>query len=351
MSATPKLFQPTKVGDITLAHRVVLAPMTRLRNTDAHVPTVLGLEYYRQRASVPGTLLITEAAYIAAQAGGQPNAPGIYNAEQIAAWKTIVDAVHAKGSFIYLQLWALGPSPIPLSEHPDDIPRALTIDEIREYVNWFAQAAKNAVDGAGFDGVEFLQDVSNTRTDVYGGSVENRARFMLQVVDAVTLAVGQKKTALRISPWSEYQDMRMKDPVPTFTYLVQQLAKRWPDLAYLHVVDAGGPGNKGPRTQRHRELTARVQQLSFVRDLWSPRPLVSTGGYDRTGGVKTAEETGQLIGYGRPFVANPDLPAEGYTTYPFSEEFVKAEQAKAAVPATKEKGSAAHTKELKKIVA
>ncbi|KAI0355742.1 NADH:flavin oxidoreductase/NADH oxidase [Trametes cingulata] len=365
-SSTPKLFQPIQVGDITLGHRVVLAPLTRLRADSAHVHTDLGVEYYKQRASVPGTLLITEATYIKGQAGGMPNVPGIWNDAQIAAWKKITDAVHAKGSFIYLQLWALGraarpaalhqedpnypyvsSSPIPLSTSPNDIPRELTKDEIKEYVQWYATAASNSVHKAGFDGVEihgangylvdqFLQDVSNKRTDEYGGSIENRARFAIEVVDAVVAAVGESKTAIRLSPWSEYQDMRMEDPKPTFTYLVEQLNKKHPNLAFLHVVAPGAPGNRGPENEA---------DVDFIHKLWAPRPVVTTGGYDRESGLKVAEETGQIIGYGRPFLANPDLPfrlekniplnepeydtfylpmsEKGYTTYPFSEEFLK----------------------------
>ena len=207
----------------------------------------------------------------------------------------IVDAVHAKGSYIYLQIWALGraarpallhkefpdypyvaASPIPLSEHPDDVPRELTQDgtlrhiltvlvndadrlpiEIKDYGRWFGEAAANAVHKAGFDGVEihgangylidqFLQDVSNKRTDAYGGSVENRARFALEVLDSVTSAIGQTKTAIRLSPWSKYQDQRMDDPIPQFTYAVDQIKQRYPNLAFLHVVAPGAMGNVGP---------------------------------------------------------------------------------------------------------
>ncbi|KAH9939776.1 NADH:flavin oxidoreductase/NADH oxidase [Epithele typhae] len=364
--STPALFTPIRVGDITLAHRVVLAPLTRYRNDDAHVPTELGLEYYTQRSSVPGTLLITEATYISPQSSGQPNAPGMYNDAQIASWKKITDAVHKNGSFIYLQLWALGraarpalfnkefpdypfvsASDIPLKDQPGYTPRPLTIDEIKEYVQWWATAAKDAVERAGFDGVEihgangylvdqFLQDVSNTRTDAYGGSVANRARFALEVVDAVAAAIGASKTAIRLSPWSLYQDMRMEDPVPTFTHVVEQIKQRHPDLAYLHVVSVGGPGGKPP---------ADPKQNDFIYDLWAPRPLITTGGFDRESGIETAEKTGQIIGYGTAFLSNPDLPfrlreniklndpdystfftaktAQGYTTYPFSEEFLK----------------------------
>ncbi|KAH9851129.1 NADH:flavin oxidoreductase/NADH oxidase [Lenzites betulinus] len=363
--STPALFQPIQVGDIKLGHRVVFAPLTRFRADAAHVHTDLGVEYYKQRASVPGTLLITEATYITAQAGGMPHVPGIWNDAQVAAWKKITDAVHAKGSFIYLQLWALGraarpavlhqenasydyvaPSPIGLSSSPEDVPRALTKEEIKEYVQWYAEAARRAVNEAGFDGVEihgangylidqFLQDVSNTRTDEYGGSIENRARFALEVTEAVAAAVGQSKTSIRLSPWSKYQDQGMQDPVPTWTYLVEQYKEKFPNLAYIHVVAPGAPANELPSGT----------DPDFIYKLWTPRPVITTGGYDRESGLKVAEETGQIIGYGRPFLANPDLPfrlqkdiklndpeydtfylpvtEKGYTTYPFSEEFLK----------------------------
>ncbi|KAI0827754.1 NADH:flavin oxidoreductase/NADH oxidase [Trametes gibbosa] len=364
--STPALFQPIQVGDIKLAHRVAFAPLTRFRADTAHVHTDLGVEHYKQRASVPGTLLITEATYIAAQAGGMGNVPGIWNDAQVAAWKKITDAVHAKGSFIYLQLWALGraarpavlrkenasydyvaPSPIALSTSPEDVPRELTKEEIKEYVQWYAAAAKRAVHGAGFDGVEihgangylvdqFLQDVSNKRTDEYGGSIENRARFALEVTEAIANVVGQSKTAIRLSPWSTYQDQGMKDPVPTWTYLVEQYKQKLPNLAYLHVVSPGAPLNEPP---------AEGVDPDFIYKLWTPRPVITTGGYDREAGLKIAEETGQIIGYGRAFLANPDLPfrlekniklndpdydtfylpetEKGYTTYPFCEEFLK----------------------------
>ncbi|RPD53056.1 NADH:flavin oxidoreductase/NADH oxidase [Lentinus tigrinus ALCF2SS1-7] len=367
-SPTPALFQPIQVGEMTLNHRIVLGPQTRLRNTAEHVPTDLVTEFYAQRASVAGTLLITEATYISPQASGQPHAPGIWNDEQVAAWKKVTDAVHAKDSFIYSQLWALGraarpellqkeypdapyvsASPIPLSERPNDIPRELTKDEIKEYVGWYADAAKNAIK-AGFDGVEihgangylvdqFLQNVSNKRTDEYGGPIENRARFALEVVDGIVAAIGADKTAIRLSPWSRFQDMREEDPVPTFTYLVNKFKERHPDLAYIHVVAPGAPGGEGPKDP---------SQSDFIKKLWGSRPVITCGGYDRESGLKVAEETGQIIGYARAFTANPDLPyrlrhniplneveydtlylplsERGYTTYPFSEEFLKSQK-------------------------
>ncbi|KAI0642308.1 NADH:flavin oxidoreductase/NADH oxidase [Trametes meyenii] len=367
-AATLALFQPIQVGDIQLGHRVAFAPCTRLRADKDHVHTDIGVEYYEQRASVPGTLLITEAAFISPQASGVPHAPGIWSDAQIAAWKKITSAVHAKGSFIFLQLWAIGraarpallhqeypdypyvsASPIPLSSHPEDIPKELTKDEIKDYAKWFATGAANAVHKAGFDGIEihgangylvdqFLQDVSNKRTDEYGGSIENRARFAIEVVEAIVAAIGQSKTAIRLSPWSTYQDMRMDDPKPQFTYLVEQFKQKFPGLAYLHVVFSRAPDNKGPENP---------EDEGFIHKLWAPRPVISGGGHNRESGLELAEETGQIIAYGRAFIANPDLPfrlreniplnepdydtfygpptEKGYTTYPFSQEFLKSQ--------------------------
>ncbi|KAI0698175.1 NADH:flavin oxidoreductase/NADH oxidase [Cerioporus squamosus] len=364
----PTLFQPVQVGDATLNHRVVLAPLTRIRANKKHVHTDLAVTYYAQRASVPGTLLVAEATLIAPYAGHfSPHAPGVYDEEQTAAWKRIADAVHAKGSYLYMQIWALGraavpavlkaenlefpyvsASDIPLSTRPSqtEVPRALTIPEIKQYVEAFAQAARNAVHGAGCDGVEihaahgylidqFTQDLSNKRTDEYGGSVENRCRFALEVIDAVVAAIGAKKTAFRVSPWSTFQDMRMEDPVPTFTYLVSKALERHPDLAYLSVVEPGVAGAS--------DIEARSGESNdFLRKIWLPRPFMSAGRYTRESAIKRAEETGELIAFGRRFISNPDLPLRlrknipltpweravyavpedphGYIDYPFAEE-------------------------------
>ncbi|KAH9945535.1 hypothetical protein B0H21DRAFT_433075 [Amylocystis lapponica] len=337
--SSPKVFQPIKVGTVDLAHRVVLAPLTRYRADRAHVHSELAIEYYAQRASTPGTLLISEAVLISPQAGGYAYVPGIWNDAQIAAWKRITDAVHAKGSYIYMQLIAVGraanlehltfdlrqfgledpsglspyvsASAIQLSGKPTP-PRALTIPEIEEYVRAFATAAHNAVHGAGFDGVElhgangylpdqFLQDVSNTRTDAYGGSIENRVRFALDAVDAIVKAVGADRTAIRLSPWGEFQDMRMADPEPTFAHLVAQLVARHPNLAYIHAVEprAEGPGDRAVRAGESND---------FLRALWAPRPFISAGGYNRARALADAEEKGDLVAFGRLFISNPDLP-------------------------------------------
>ncbi|KAG6852875.1 hypothetical protein C0991_008455 [Blastosporella zonata] len=369
-----QLYQPIKIGAATLSHRVVLAPLTRFRATKSHVPVVhLVKEHYAQRARVPGTLLITEGTYIDIRAGGMANAPGIWNDEQIAAWKEVTDAVHSHGSSIYLQLWALGrvaetavlasygtPQPYPLvgpSEKPvasqeGPPPRALTLDEIQEYIGYYARAAHNAVHLAGFDGVEvhgangylidqFIQDVSNIRTDAYGGSVENRSRFALEVVDAVVNAVGPERTGIRLSPWSEFQDMRMKDPKPQFSHLVTSLRDAHPSMAYIHVVE-GRINGSGDRDQETHESN------DFLREIWGDRPYISAGGHTEETAIKMAERGNELVAFGRYYISNPDLPLKlkhhvklepynrdtfyvagdrpdahiGYTDYPFTKELL-----------------------------
>jgi NADPH2 dehydrogenase len=328
----------------------------------------LGVEYYRQRSSVPGTLIVTEATFIDARAGGYANAPGIYNDEQVAAWKKIVDAVHANGSYIYLQLWALGRAAIPAQlakegadfpyvssgdmqlEGKDRAPRPLSETEISEYVSWYGRAAKLAVEGAGFDGVEihgangylvdqFIQDVTNNRIDRYGGSILNRARFPLEVIASVVRAVGPSKTGIRLSPWERYQGMRMADPVPTFSYLIEQIAQQYPDFAYIHLTE------ERAAVGYEEKAVTKTESLDFARKIWKPRPMLLAGGYTPENALERAREGEQngenlVIAFGRHFIANPDLPSrirnnialnpydrdtfylpqspKGYTEYPFA---------------------------------
>ncbi|KAF5383488.1 hypothetical protein D9757_006098 [Collybiopsis confluens] len=342
-SNPPALFYPAQIGPHRLLHRVVLAPLTRLRCTKDHVPQDIMVEYYRQRASSPGTLLIGEATLIAPNAAGLAHAPGIWSEDQISGWKKIVNAIHAKNCFIFLQLWALGRSANLEALHAIDPeyslvsasdlpikgksqPRPLTQAEIQEYIRLYATAASNAVNRAGFDGVEihgangylidqFTQDVSNKRTDEYGGSVGNRCRFALEVTAAVVDAIGQDKTAIRIGPWTHFNDMRMSDPIPTFSYLVSQLKDLYPKLAYLHVIEPGIEGSS------YSESTSSVSN-DFLREIWLPRPLITAGRYTRETALKTVERSktrmkavgllqdvgGELIAFGKPFLANPDLP-------------------------------------------
>ncbi|KZV63202.1 NADH:flavin oxidoreductase/NADH oxidase [Peniophora sp. CONT] len=340
----PTLFKPTKIGNIPLSHRVVLAPLTRFRADDNSVHTDLAVEYYRQRSSTPGTFLITEATIIAPQAAGYPNVPGIWNDDQVAAWKKIADVVHGNASFIFMQLWAVGrvaisaelqkygfdvvgPSAIALDgDHAT--PRALTVEEIKEYLRLYAQAAKNAI-RAGFDGVEvhsangylldeFLQSNSNHRTDEYGGSVENRIRFTVEVVDAIAAAIGPARTSARFSPWSRYQAMRMLDPVPTFSALVRRLAETQPQLAYLHIVE--------PRVNGEADATELGDESNdFIKGIWAPRPLIVAGGFDLDAALQTSErDQNVLVAMGRYFISNPDLPRrwkEGFTLTPYERQY------------------------------
>ncbi|KAI0063307.1 NADH:flavin oxidoreductase/NADH oxidase, partial [Artomyces pyxidatus] len=356
-SSTALLFQPIRVGLSNLEHRVVMAPLTRFRANSDHELGDIALEYYSQRASVPGTLIVTEATFIAAQAGGYPAVPGIWSEKQIAVWKKITDAVHAKGSFIYLQLWALGRLGKPavlkqggfdfvsagdISSDDGEAPRPLTIPEIKEYVQLYATAAANAVHKAGFDGVEihgangflidqFLQTNSNNRTDEYGGSIENRLRFALEVIDAVVAAVGVERTGIRLSPWSTYGGMHMPDPIPTFSALVTKIVENHPDLAYIHLIEPEGEQQGIPTMESNK----------FLRDIWQPRPFIAAAGFDRAKAIKTVEEQGGLVEFGKLFIANPDLPLRlreelelnvpnpdtfytpgpvGYTDYSFSDK-------------------------------
>ncbi|CCO37707.1 NADPH dehydrogenase 1 [Rhizoctonia solani AG-1 IB] len=309
-----------------------MAPLTRYRANDSHAHTELGVQYYAQRAEVPGTLLVTEGTLISPEAGGYDRVPGIWSDEQIAAWKKVTDAVHERHSYIYLQLWALGRaadpkvlareglpfvsvSPVPIEEG-GPVPRALSEEEIKRYVEQYAQAAENAVSRAGFDGVEihsangylldqFLQDNSNKRTDRYGGSVENRGRFVLEVVKAVAAAVGENKTAIRFSPWTRFQGMRMQDPIPTFSYVIKELSEKHSDLAYVHFVE---PILEEAPTQDIQTLK-QTESNDFAREIWGPRPFLSAGGYDAKSGEEAVNKhDNSAIVFGRHFISNPDLP-------------------------------------------
>ncbi|KAI9439125.1 hypothetical protein H4582DRAFT_117949 [Lactarius indigo] len=327
------LFQPIRVGNVDLQHRVVMAPLTRLRANKDHVHGELAKTYYAQRSSVPGTLIISEATFIAPQAAGYANVPGIWNDAQIAGWKKTTDAVHANGSYIFLQLWALGrtadpailrqeggfdvvaPSPISLSGDGERVvPREITTTEIKEYAQLYSKAAINAIE-AGFDGVEvhaangyildqFLQTVSNERTDEYGGSVENRVRFPLEVISAVVEAIGAEKTAVRISPWSKFQGMGMKDPLPTFTTFIERIRDAHSNFAYIHVVEPRVDGISDEAVTDEN----RAQSNEVLRKTWGNRPYIAAGGMDGATAVDTVEKYGGLVAFGRHFIANPDLP-------------------------------------------
>ncbi|KAI9742130.1 MAG: hypothetical protein M1834_000520 [Cirrosporium novae-zelandiae] len=340
-----KLFTPIKIGKSQLQQRIVMAPMARFRADDSQTPLPFVKEYYTQRASTPGTLLISEATFISPPTVGYLNMPAIYTPSQISAWKEITSAVHAQHSFIYMQIVALGraadistltakghdlvsSSAVPIGTFTPT-PRALTEPEIKEYIHSFAEAAKNAIE-AGFDGVEihgangylvdqFIQDTCNRREDSWGGSIENRSRFAIEVAKAVVAAVGADRTGFRLSPFSQFQSMRMADPIPQFSHLIRNL--RSLNLAYLHLIE--------PRVLGEFDIDAKSHDsLNFALEIWGPdSPVIVAGGFkpgecrvdieNRYGGYQVA------VAFGRYFTSNPDLVfriREGVEPRPYERE-------------------------------
>jgi N-ethylmaleimide reductase len=321
------LFEPFALGGLTLANRIVMAPLTRNRAGVGLVPNDLAATYYAQRASAG--LIITEATQVSAQAQGYQNTPGLYTPEQIAGWRKVTDAVHAKGGRIFVQLWHVGrvshvdvqpggaapvaPSAIRAAtktfvnnEFVDvSEPRALELDELPGIVNDFRQAAANAM-AAGFDGVEihgangylleqFIKDGANQRTDAYGGTVENRARLLLEVVTAVVTEIGADRTGVRISPVSPANGISCTDPQPQYDHIAEQLNGL--GIVYLHVVEGatGGPRDVAPFD--YGSLRRRFQ-----------RTYLANNGYDLDFATAQLNQgKADLFAFGRPFISNPDL--------------------------------------------
>ena len=339
MARNSRLFEPLQIGSMKLQHRIVMAPLTRFRANEDHVPVLpLVKDYYLQRALNPGTLLITEATFISPQASGFDNAPGLWTPEQLAAWKEVTDAVHQAGSYIYCQLWALGRAASPKvlekkgldvvssSAVPIDsrsaLPRAMSEEEVWRFVRAYADAAKNAVEMAGFDGVEihaangylvdqFTQDTCNQRTDAWGGSIEKRARFGLEVAKAVIEAVGAEKVGIRLSPFSTFQGMRMADPLPQFTYLINGLKAL--KLSYLHLVESRVHGTLDKE---------QTEDLDELINLWDVSPVLLAGAYEADSAVARVDKdypTKDIgICFGRHFISNPDLAFRIQTGIPFN---------------------------------
>jgi N-ethylmaleimide reductase len=357
-----KLFFPTQLGPYSLMHRVVMAPLTRMRSEPGNTPGDLMVEYYSQRAS-EGGLIISEATPVSLRGYGYAGAPGIYSDAQIDGWRRVTGAVHAKGGRIMLQLWHVGrqshvdlqpngapplaPSAIRAEgyahtekgEAEFSMPRALELHEIPAIVEEFRAGAERALQ-ANFDGVEihgangylpdqFLQDGSNKRTDAYGGPVENRARFLLEVTDAAISVWGIDRVGVRLAPSGTYGSMSDSNSVATFDYATEQLDKR--GIAYLHVIE---PRIKGIELLSQGQDSVGAQQL---RPKFS-RTLIAAGGFTPAS-AETIIEAGNadLVAFGRHFIANPDLPerfrrglplnrydrstfygggARGYTDYP-----------------------------------
>ena len=323
-----KLFSPTQLGPFTLQNHIVMAPMTRSRSL-GNVPGPLVAEYYAQRASAG--LIITEGTSPSASGLGYARIPGLFNHAQVAGWKLTTDAVHAKGGRIFVQLMHTGrvahglnlpegaeivaPSAVAAAGEmwtdqqqmqPQPTPRALSTQEVKVLVQEFVQAAKLAIE-AGFDGVElhgangylleqFLNPHSNQRTDEYGGSVENRARFVLEVAEGTAAAIGAERLGIRLSPWGVFNDMAAYEGVDeVYEYLAAELQKR--GLVYLHLVNHESMGAPALPTNTVTRLRAKFTNT-----------LILSGGYDAERAEADLQSgRADLVAFGRPFIGNPDL--------------------------------------------
>ncbi len=369
------LFTPVQFGPMQLKHRVVMAPLTRSRSIQPDsIPGDLMVDYYAQRAS-DGGLIIGEATNISMSGRGWLGAPGLYSDPQVEGWKKIVNAVHAKGGHMFAQLWHTGRSsrvdltggetPVSASVDPDywedsthlvSAPggwlqptphRALTLEEIPGIIEDYRKAAERAMQ-AGFEGVEihsangylldqFLQDGSNKRTDEYGGSVENRSRFLLEVVAAVASVWGGERVAVRIGPGGTWNGMSDSNPEPLFTYVAEQLNRF--GLAYLHIIE---PRVKGNIVIHEGQAPVAAEQL---RKVFKGKILAAGGFEPDTAEAVIESGDADAVAFGRHFVSNPDLPrrikeglpltdydrdtfytfeARGYNDYPFYNGAAKA---------------------------
>ncbi|PIN00632.1 NADH:flavin oxidoreductase/12-oxophytodienoate reductase [Handroanthus impetiginosus] len=347
------LLTPHRMGDFDLSHRIVLAPLTRNRSYN-NVPQPHAALYYSQRATKGGPL-ISEATGVSDTAQGYPDTPGIWTKEQVEAWKPIVDAVHQKGAIFFLQLWHVGRvstyglqpnGQAPLSSTDKGVTPGLDGDEIPGIVNDFRLAARNAME-AGFDGVEihgangylieqFLKDHINGRMDEYGGSLENRCCFALEVVEAITEEIGFHRVGIRLSPYTTVMDSIDSDPDGLGLYMANALNKF--NIRYLHMIEPrviGAMVLQGPEDEIPHKLLPMRKAFNST--------FIAAGGYNRSKANRAiAENYTDLIAFGRLFLANPDLPKRyemdaplnkynrstfyisdpvvGYTDYPFLEQ-------------------------------
>jgi N-ethylmaleimide reductase len=367
MSTATRLFEPFKLGPLTLPNRLVMAPLTRNRALAGLVPNPLAVEYYGQRASAG--LLVAEATQVSQQGQGYQDTPGIYSKEQVAGWRKVTDRVHERGGRIFLQLWHVGRiSHVSLQQNnqapvaPSAIrakaktfvggtfadvsePRALSLQEISGVIESFRKGAANAL-AAGFDGVEvhgangylleqFAKDGTNKRTDAYGGGIENRAKLMLEVSKAVAAEAGPNRTGIRISPVTPANDISDSNPQPLYDYIVDHLSAL--KLVYIHVVEGatGGPRDIAPFD--YGSLRKRFKGAYIANNGYD---------FDLANKVLAANEA-DLIAFGKPFIANPDLVerlqrgaplnapdkatfygggAKGYTDYPVLGDSLQAAQ-------------------------
>ncbi|QPG76892.1 hypothetical protein FOA43_004286 [Brettanomyces nanus] len=355
--ANSRLFEPIKVGDVLLKNRLAYVPTTRFRNTDDFVATDSVLKYYEQRAEDNGGLLITEATFPSLEFGLYKNTPVLKTARQVSSWKQVAKAVHDKGSYISMQLWNLGRAGDAKTLKEHNLPligasalymdkdsekkaleaenpiKALSVDEIHSMIKEYAAAAKRAVDEAKIDFVElhaahmylpdqFLNEVSNKRTDEYGGSIENRARFILEVVDALIKAVGAKHVAIRLSPYARFQggqsvDAKI-DPIVVYGYVLSELERRAKEgnrLAYVSFVEprvAGGENSP----------EAAKLNTAWVNEIWKG-VLIRAGALLHDEGYTVArkyidEDDRTLIGASRFYTSNPDLANRLKNGYPLT---------------------------------
>ena len=333
----PTIFDNLKIGNLTLPNRIIMAPLTRMRSKQpGNIPWELNATYYAQRASAG--FILTEATQISQQGQGYPGTPGIHSKEQVQGWKLVTDAVHKNGGHIFLQLWHVGrishsshqpnnslpvaPSAIAAKNSgtftadwkptPILTPRALEASELPGIIQDYVNAAKNAKE-AGFDGVEvhmangylldeFLQDGSNKRTDEFGGPIQNRVKFPMQVLDAVIDVFGKDRVGVRLSPYGTFNDMSDSNPIELFTHVIDQLNQR--QIAFLDMIEprattAGGGDDLNANAPSANKLFRKKFKGIFI----------SAGGYN-PGDAKKAIEVGEVdaIAFGRIFIANPDLP-------------------------------------------
>jgi N-ethylmaleimide reductase len=372
----PHLFSPLKVGPYQLSHRVVMAPLTRMRaQRPSLAPRRLNAEYYGQRATAGG-LIIAEASPVTPSGYGNPGVPGIWSEEQISGWRQVVEAVHAEGGMIFLQLWHVGrvshssfqpeaalpvaPSAVPISSEYKTVtadgkvvtyetPRALETEEIAGVVDAFREAARNAL-AAGFDGVEvhgangylleqFLQSRTNRRTDKYGGSIENRARLLLEVTKGAIEIWGASHVGVRLSPYGVANDCGEADPMPLYTFVVKALDPL--GLAYLHLIEPRSSG-AGRAEVNHQNVPSA---MVLFRPIWRG-VLIAAGGFTgEAAEAAIAAGHADAVAFGRIFISNPDLPNRlrhgfpltpynratfyggdqtGYTDYPGYDEVARA---------------------------
>jgi len=339
MTTTLNLLSPLQLGPYELPNRLVMAPLTRNRASVGNIPNELNATYYGQRASAG--LIISEATQISPQGLGYPMTPGIHSAEQVTGWQLVTNAVHEKGGRIFLQLWHVGrishPSlqpdgalPVAPSairpegmaatfsgEQPFVTPRALEIDEIPGIIEQYRAAAKNAL-AAGFDGVEihsangylldqFLQDKTNQRTDIYGGAIENRARLLMEVTEAVTTIWGADRVGVRLSPSGAFNDISDSNPKALFTYVVNALNDF--GLAYLHLVEPRVNADALKNWASYAGTPEPEEGLTcgYFRSIFRGI-IISSGGYTRDlANSAIASAKADLIAFGRLYISNPDL--------------------------------------------